>query len=255
MKIGGTLSAWELAKASFRFVWTHRGDYLRAAVIPCLAGALCSLIGGEVGTLAGTLVLELASLMFTAILAVKWHRYYLLGPKVARPSWVPRFGLRELRFWLYLLLGYLICFLVIMGLMWLLSDVLHWNDLFLLFAAILMVPLILFAWGRFSLVFPAAAVGVGGGVVGHVAGSWRSMSDWTWHVVGAIILVGIPFALVFVPMALIGGQAHGVLGTIIDFLVGTAGSLAVSGVMITVLSIAFDDLTPWREGRLVKRKA
>lgn len=253
MKIGGTLSAWELAKASFRFVWTHRGDYLRAAAVPCMAGALCWVIGGKVGTRAAGLLFEVPSLMFTAMLAVKWHRYYLLGPEVARPSWMPRFGAREFRFWLYLLLGWAGAFSVSMGLMGLLGGLFR-SDLFLLFAGILMVPLLLFLWGRLALVFPAVAVGIGGGVADHVAGSWRSMSDWTWNVVGATILVGIAIALVSVPITWVLGEVHGVLGVIVNFVVGTVNSLAVSGVMITVLSIAFDDLTPWREGRMVKGK-
>lgn len=253
MKIGGTLSAWELAKASFRFVWSHRAAYLRAAAVPCLASALCSLISGEVKQAAVRMAFHLPSLMFTAILAVKWHRYYLLGPEVGRPSWVPCFGARELRFWLYLLMVWAGGFLAIMVLMELLGS-LFGSDLFLLFSAILLVPLFLFLWGRLALIFPAVAVGVGGGVAGHVEGSWRSMSDWTWNVVGATILVSIAVALVFVPITWFLGELHGVLGTIMGFLVGTAELAVITGVMVTVLSIAFDDLTPWREGRLVKGK-
>lgn len=258
MGFGGTLPAWGLAKASVQFVWANRLDYLRVATFPCLGSAVCTALEVSIGGWWAEALLELAASAFLAVAGVKWHRYFLLGRASAQPLVVPAFHVRELRFCLYLFFITWGTLQLISASIWLIESVLAqgetWLVVLMSFLAILIVLVTAFFWGRLSLLFPAAAVEAGRGVAEHLHSSWCVMRGSTWSVVGACLLILIPLMLLLMSVYFAAADGEGTIPLAVDIGSLTVISLVESGVVVTIVSIAFDDLMLWRDGNLAARR-
>lgn len=155
-------------------------------------------------------VLSAASIVVYVIFAVITHRLYLLGEREAASTTLLTWGKRETYF-LFCLLGIGIGFVVVMGLLALLSIAVSFPYLWLI--ALLFV---LYVVARLSLVFPAAAVDQGL----TFADSWGLTKNHQFLVLAIVIGVPIIFAvasalLSFVPNSLLLNLVIGlVLGVI-----------------------------------------
>lgn len=236
------LSCWELVVDGSRFVRDNSRDYVRAAAFPVLGIAGCEGIAWELGEGWTSIPFDLVSYAFLAILAVKWHRFYLLGRGVAAPGWALTFGSREIRFFLYLAA----CSLVVTGLisafgMWIVG-----LDMVLLVCLLVGgLAVWTFVCCRLALVLPAAAVGMPGGFFDALAGSWRCMRGATFGLFSALFILGLAATLTTVFILVIGGLLP--LPTLILALIFILIGIVVEGIGITVLSIAFDRRTSWRD--------
>jgi hypothetical protein len=80
------------------------------------------------------------------------------------------------------------------------------------------------------------------------------MRESTWRVVGAWVEIVLAFISLKYSVKLIELAVGGNFPPAVDVAYGTVVSLVALGLFVTVASMAFDDLTLWRDGKLVVRR-
>lgn len=259
------LAVWGTARASFTFLAANRAEFLRAAAIPfagiCASGALTYALPEY---LLMSLVNGVAVIAFLTLLAVQWHRFYLLGGEAAQPNFNVRFDRRFWRFLLYiavLWVSFLALFAPAMMTFSYVAIELSPDDPFsgdfavdgVIYAGMFIFLIATFiTLGRVVLVFPAIAVDLANGISDDIRGAWRCSkgngSRIAFSMIVANLLVFLPFAPV---IFLVGTNAPGTPEVVALVFLESVVSVVSYGVNVTIVSIAFDRLTKWREQGVV----
>ena len=117
-------------------------------------------------------------------------------------------------------------------------------------SAIALITIILILWWRCLLIYPAVAVESAMGI----NGAWRQLQGNTWRLGLALVIVAVPYLMVFFALAQlqlfvaepldIVSVGRMVFGGIIA-INGYIAHFLIAAVAVTVLSLAYRHLTGW----------
>ena len=247
MAAGIIIPVWNTVSDSFDFVISNRSAFARIAAIPFLGLLVCAVPDIYFPSATGGIMTNVLIALILSVFAVKWHRFYLLGPDATTPSIGVRFGGREVRFFVYTVL--------FQGLYWVLEFVqVRETSGVGLTVALLLLPLLcvisVYLTGCFALAFPATAVDFSEGFIATIGWSWKITRGNAFRIGGALAVASV---LIFLPVFLVVGFVLMVFSlwnelviTLVMTPVMAALQIVAGGICVTVASIAFDRLSGWR---------
>jgi len=269
------LPVWDTARASFVFLFANRSYFYRAAAVPFVGLFSVSLLAFVMPfEWLTTLVEETGYVIFGTMFALKWHRFYLLRRDIDQPSINTQFDEHFSRFLFYMIgltaLPYVLVavFFAIPGIVATLvpgdpsSARLTEEGIEFFEISILGIAYIVL-WSRQTLIFPSVAVDASAGVLEDIRSAWRYSSgnglNIAFSSVGAILLVGVPFMIIVAisieVIVALAGELSDSATEIVYIVFASPFGIIAEGLAVTIISIAFDRLTNWRDERLVESEA
>ncbi|MGY8991223.1 MAG: hypothetical protein ACKVHL_06510 [Rhodospirillales bacterium] len=195
-----------LIKLSYIFVFQNFRSFIKAATIPFLGLTTVALIqhwmpkDTALSVLFSPFIFKFFSVIFFALMAVKWHQFYLLGKDFAEPKIKLSFGPIEKKFCAFAIImtavglapQYMIEYFFIEAMpKGRLRDPSNYYVIFAIYYCALTVLACYFA--RFLLIFPAIATNVSQKWTHDVSASWRLLPQNTLRFFIAGVLAYIPF--------------------------------------------------------------
>ena len=255
------LPLWSTLREAFLFVWDHRWHFGRLLIIPFALTTLLGLVGfywiqsnGQSGALA--VVMVLSFLIIFTFFGVSCHRIILIGEQAVSRWGIPRWSMRETRFFLCLIgilgIGFLGVTVggVVFGIVLTLFAQLMSEPIGIVLSAILGTSLgacITYMISRLSLSLPAAAVDQ----QPTINAAWSQSEGNGWRLT---ILLTVPGVLLQLADWLIGGSSikfQDGIYSVAFFDLKMFCIFATVIVLTAILSISFRELSKWQREKTV----
>ncbi len=211
-------------------IYEARATFLRVLVLPILCVTLIGVIEQISSGGVTSFVVQIINLYFYTVMAVATHRLVLLGTEAVSILGIFRWGKRELRFALYVVL--LILVLMILG------ALLFFLGVAINFQGSMLVLLIIYGivGSRFSLVFPAIAIDA----PSSFDDSWNMSRG---HSLLMLCVVGVAPIVFMYPVLILEAQEQN-----LPILSNLTGSVVLV-LEITLLSCAYNEIQKSRNTR------
>lgn len=265
---GNQLYLWPIIREAIAFPWHYR-QLLWKWVLVC--GALVGLINfvseilyvpaeleaeelSELFEISGLLydlvfivLLDAPQIILYTVFCIRCHRLVLLGSRTQADPFPPQFDKREFTFFSFLVIisvGAVVVGLLIgipISLVWfVLSNLLGFSDM--KFEALLIWPMLglpaAYLFGRCCMVFPAIAIDL----QPSLTWAWKQSKDFAWRL--GILAGFLPwlFSSIHNESMLFGLDQHHIVNSLIMGILG----FAFTTIEVAVLSIAFRELSGWK---------